>query len=100
MSKTNSNNKSNINTTKQVSYNNAINKYESNKKINESNKLSNENNKLSNENIKTTKKEMIDYDTFMTDNYLLLLGISSALVLCLFIYLFSVYRSISLNLYH
>ena len=83
----NNNNKNNkstpVNTSnKQVSYNNAINKYESNKKINESNKLLNEN-------IKTTKKEMIDYDTFMTDNYLLLLGITSALVLCLFIYLFS-----------
>jgi len=77
------NTKANVSiSTEKVSYNNAINKYESNKKINESNKLANEN-------IKTTKTEMIEYDTFITDNYLLLIGISSALILCLFIYLFS-----------
>ena len=70
------NTKTNVNTTKkEVSINNAIDKYQSNKN--------------SNEPIKTTKEEMIEYGSIITDNYLLLLGVSSALIICLIIYFFS-----------
>ena len=70
------NTKTNVDTIKkEMSINNAIDKYQSNK--------------ISNESIKTTKEEMIEYGTIITDNYLLLLGISSALIICLIIYFFS-----------
>jgi len=73
---TNINTKTNVNTTKKdVSINNAIDKYQGS--IN------------SNETIKTTKDEMIEYGEIITNNYLLLLGISSALLICLIIYFFS-----------
>ena len=70
------NTKTNVNTTKkEVSINNALDKYQSNQ--------------MSNETIKTTKEEMIEYGSIITDNYLLLLGVSSALIICLIIYFFS-----------
>ena len=70
------NTKSNVNTTKkEVSINNALDKYQSNQ--------------MSNETIKTTKEEMIEYGSIITDNYLLLLGVSSALIICLIVYFFS-----------
>ena len=56
-------------TKKEVSINNAIDKYQSNNN--------------SNETIKTTKEEMIEYGNIITDNYLLLLGVSAALIICL-----------------
>ena len=41
------------------------------------------------ENIKTTDQEMIEYGNVITSNYLLLVGISTALILCILIYYFS-----------
>jgi hypothetical protein len=68
--------KTNVNTTKkEVSINNALDKYQSNQ--------------MSNETIKTTKEEMVEYGSIIMDNYLLLLGITSALIICLIIYFFS-----------
>lgn len=73
---TNTNTKTNVNTIKkEVSITNAIDKYQGS--IN------------SNEIIKTTKEEMIEYGTIIIDNYLLLLGVSSVLIICLIIYFFS-----------
>ena len=70
------NTKTNVNTTKkEVSINNALDKYQSNQ--------------MSNETIKTTKEEMVEYGSIIMDNYLLLLGITSALIICLIIYFFS-----------
>jgi hypothetical protein len=70
------NTKTNVNTTKkEVSINNAIDKYQSNNN--------------SNETIKTTQEEMVEYGNIITDNYLLLLGVSSALIICLIVYFFS-----------
>ena len=73
---TNTNTKTNVHTTKkEVSITNAIDKYQGS--INSS------------EIIKTTKEEMIEYGTIIIDNYLLLLGVSSVLIICLIIYFFS-----------
>ena len=59
----------------EISVNNTINGYQSNKN--------------SNETIKTTKQEMVEYGSIITDNYLLLLGVSSALIICIILYFFS-----------
>ena len=70
------NTKTNVNTiSKELSINNAIDKYQSNNN--------------SNETIKTTQEEMVEYGNIITDNYLLLLGVSSALIICLIVYFFS-----------
>ena len=45
--------------------------------------------KVTNENLKTTDQEMIEYGNIITSNYLLLVGISTALILCILIYYFS-----------
>ena len=41
------------------------------------------------ENIKTTDQEMIEYGTVITKNYILLICISAALVICIIVYFFS-----------
>jgi hypothetical protein len=43
------------------------------------------------ENIKTTDQEMIEYGTVITNNYILLVCISAALVICIIVYYFSSY---------
>mgnify|MGYP000933103825 CR=1 FL=1 len=43
----------------------------------------------SSENIQTTAEEMIEYGTIITNNYILLVCISAALILCILIYFFS-----------
>ena len=60
---------------KELAINNTINAYKSNTK--------------NNENIKTTKEEMVEYGNIITNNYLLLLGITSALIICIIIYFLS-----------
>ena len=63
------------NTKKELSIKNTINAYVNNAKHND--------------NLKTTHKEMVEYGSIITDNYLLLLGVTTALVICIIIYFFS-----------
>jgi len=46
-------------------------------------------NGTSGENIKTTDQEMIEYGTVITNNYILLVSISAAMVICIIVYFFS-----------
>jgi len=69
-----------INTTKkELSINNTITSYKNNI----------ENNSKKNDNIKTTQEEMVEYGNVITNNYMLLLGVTSALIICIIIYFLS-----------
>ena len=61
------------NTKKELSINNTISAYK--------------NNAPKTETIKTTQEEMVEYGNVITNNYMLLLGVTSALVICIIIYL-------------
>jgi hypothetical protein len=67
------------NTKKELSINNTISSYKNN----------DIKNGIKNENIKTTQEEMIEYGNVITNNYMLLLGVTSALIICIIIYFLS-----------
>jgi len=63
------------NTKKELSINNTISAYK--------------NNTQKSETIKTTQEEMVEYGNVITNNYMLLLGVTSALIICIIIYFLS-----------
>ena len=59
--------------------------------LNNLNKDKPANNGTGGENIKTTDQEMIEYGTVITNNYILLVCISAAMIICIIVYYFSSY---------